>query len=301
MKPMLASAVDPKYPIRFPVMGSPKIDGLRCYIQGGVAKTRSGDPIRNEYIQSILGKGVLDGLDGEICVGNPWDKNLMQQSTSGIMSIKGEPKFSYWVFDVWAHEWTKFQDRYRMLGYRDSLPHYVKELHEKKQLHFLEQVWLKDKLELDLYESSCLSLGYEGIMIRDPAGLYKFGRATSKQGILLKVKRWTDGEARIVGYKEKMHNANELTTDNFGHAKRSTHVANKVPMGTLGSLECIDCETQEPVSIGTGFDDNLRAWFWANRDKCMGQLVTYKHFAQVGVKDASRFPVYKSLRDRSDM
>jgi DNA ligase-1 len=300
MQPMLASQHDPKYPIRFPVLASPKIDGIRGYVKNGALLSRSGKPIRNQYVQSILGKGVLDGLDGELAVGNPWDKDLMQKTNSGVMSASGEPDFCYWVFDIWASRFP-YKDRYRLLNINSVTSSYIKEIYEKKILHFLEHVWIKDQLELDLYESSCLSLGYEGIMIRDPNGPYKYGRSTAKEGWLLKVKRWSDGEAVIVDFQEKLHNANEMIRDVYGRAERSSHQENKIPMGTLGALICTDITTGAQIKIGTGFDDAMRKSIWDQRFSLLNSIVKYKHFAQTGVKDTSRFPVFIGFRDKEDM
>ncbi len=45
-------------------------------------------------------------------------------------------------------------------------------------------------------------------------------------------------EAVIVGYTEKMHNANEAKKDNLGRTERSSCKEGLVPTGTLGALIC---------------------------------------------------------------
>ncbi len=301
MQPMLASPATDKYPLKFPLYASPKIDGVRAYVKDGVLLSRSGKPIRNKYVQKTLGFKVLDGLDGELCVGNPWDKNLMQQTTSGVMSADGEPKFTYYVFDVWSWPDTPYKRRYAHLAYTDSLPSYVKDLHQSGMLHFLEHVVMIDQNALDTYEQDALAIGYEGVMVRDPEGPYKYGRSTAKEGYLLKLKRWEDGEAQIIEFQEFMHNANELEQDEYGYAKRSTHQENKVPMNKLGALICKDIVTGAQLKIGTGFDDEMRKTIWYGRETFRNQIVKYKHFAQAGVKDTSRFPVFVGFRDKRDM
>jgi DNA ligase-1 len=154
---------------------------------------------------------------------------------------------------------------------------------------------------LERYEEQCLVDGYEGIIIRDPNGFYKFGRSTTREGALLKVKRWTDSEATILDFNEFMHNANELEQDNFGYAKRSSHQAGKVPMDTLGSLACRDLHDGRLVDIGTGFSQAERKAIWEDKDRYRKAIVKYKHFAEAGVKDAPRHPVFLGFRHPEDM
>ena len=45
-----------------------------------------------------------------------------------------------------------------------------------------------------------LNAGYEGLMLRDPNGIYKFGRSSVKENILLKVKEFMDDEAEIIAF-----------------------------------------------------------------------------------------------------
>jgi len=298
MKPMLSS---PAKDIRFPVYASPKIDGIRAYVKDGKLLSRTGKLIPNKYVQRTLGIGVLDGLDGELCVGPPYAQNLMQLTTSGVMSFDGEPNFTYWVFDIWGNTKT-FEKRYEQLCFdvTGSYPR-IKELVDAGQLKFIIQTYIRDTKELIAYEQICITEGYEGIMIRDPEGKYKYGRSTAKGGELLKIKRWEDSEATILSFNEFMHNANELQEDNFGYAKRSSHQAGKIPMNTLGSLVCRDIHSNQLVDIGTGFTQELRKEIWNNRDSVKKQIVKYKHFANAGVKDAPRFPVFIGFRHPEDM
>src|SRR5690606_27777905 len=113
------------------------------------------------------------------------------------------------------------------------------------------------------------------------------GRSTAREGHLLKLKRFTDGEAVVIGFEELMHNANEATKDELGYTKRSTHADGKVPMGTLGALKVRDLTTGIEFSIGTGYTAAQRRKLWDARDTLVGKVVKYKHF-EGGVKDAPR-------------
>jgi DNA ligase-1 len=139
-------------------------------------------------------------------------------------------------------------------------------------------------------------------MIRDPRGKYKVGRSTTNEGGLLKMKQWKDAEGRIVGFEEQMHNANELTTDNLGYAERSSHQANKVPMGTMGALivEGINDFKGIQFNVGTGFTAAERQHIWDNRPTFLNQIEKYK-YRPIGVKDKPRHPTHVGFRLPEDM
>ena len=93
VKPMLAGkATDEQISKLFDQFGemyaSPKLDGIRCMIQNGVALSRSLKPIRNEYIQNILGgMELFNGLDGELIVGDPTAHDVYRTTTSKCNAI----------------------------------------------------------------------------------------------------------------------------------------------------------------------------------------------------------------------
>ena len=142
-------------------------------------------------------------------------------------------------------------------------------------------------------------MGYEGVMLRKPDGKYKFGRSTAREFILMKLKRFSDAEYKVIGFQERMHNANEATINELGHTERSAHMENMVPRGDLGAL-VLEMSDGQIFNCGTGFDDKSRKEIWQNRDKYVGRWAKIKSFL-IGVKDLPRFPVFISFRDEDDM
>lgn len=295
MKLMLA--VEAPAEIGFPMYASPKIDGIRAVIKGGVI-SRSLKPIPNKFIQSQLSFACLEGLDGELIVGEPFAHNAMQSTSSGVMSREGEPAFTYYVFDYWnGPKDTPYSERYVLLRrHVEALDWFS----HTTRIVVLEQVLVNNSNELKDFEESCLRQGYEGVILRKPSGIYKFGRSTVRESYLLKVKRFADSEARILSVEELLHNGNESTTDERGYAKRSSHQANKVPMNTLGALLVEDVHTGQRFGIGTGYTAEQREQLWSQREQLIGKLVKYKYF-EVGSKDAPRFPVFLGFRSVLDI
>ena len=271
---------------------SPKLDGIRCMIQDGIALSRSLKPIRNEHVQYILGREIFNGLDGELIVGDPTASDVYRTTTSNIMRSTGSPNFIFWIFDYFTHHHTYDSRLFEL--------HHVDPTGIHPHIHILESVTVTNMAELYKYEEKCLDKGYEGIILRDPKAMYKHGRSTAKEGGLLKVKRFCDSEATILGMEEKMHNGNEATTNELGRTQRSSHKENKVPMGTLGALVCKDTHSGIQFNIGTGFTDQVRDQLWKYKDGLIGQTIKYKSF-KIGVKDAPRHPVYLGMRDDDDI
>jgi DNA ligase-1 len=154
--------------------------------------------------------------------------------------------------------------------------------------------------ELLDFEEGCINAGFEGAMIRDPDGLYKYGRSTTREGILLKLKRKMTSEFRVRGFVEQMHNGNVLLVDNLGYADRQTLKANMVPMDTLGALEVTDLKTGVEFNVGTGFTDGDRAEIWNNKAKYQDAIGTYEYLPY-GIKDKPRHPAFKGWRDPRDI
>jgi DNA ligase-1 len=173
---------------------------------------------------------------------------------------------------------------------------------DDKHIRFVPITQINSYDELLVYEDEQLANGFEGVMIRDPNGPYKCGRSTEREGWLLKLKRFEDSEAEIIGFEELMHNNNVATIDELGHTKRSSAKAGKAPAGTLGKFKVRDVKSGVDFSCGTGvgLTQAKRQEIWDNRSKYMGKIIKYKS-QTVGVKDAPRVPVYLGFRDPIDM
>jgi DNA ligase-1 len=293
-KPLLAVEADLSK-LRFPLYLSPKLDGIRTLILNGKAVTRNLKPIPNKYIREILEAhaDILEGFDGELIVGSPTASDCFNKTSSAVMSFDGAPEFQYHVFDRIAE--GTYENRW---VYNVNLGTFVVDYPEF--VRFVDQALIEGLEQLDRWESKYVSKGYEGVMTRCTEGVYKHGRSTANDQILLKIKRFKDSECRIIGFEERMHNANEATKNALGHTERSSHQENMMPMDTLGSLIVKDPAFEEPFKIGTGFTDEQRKAIWNSREELVGVTWKYK-FQECGVKDKPRFPVSLGQRFEGDM
>lgn len=285
MKPMLAVNIDVAA-VRFPVFASPKLDGVRGIVIDGQLRSRSLKQIPNVHVTRSFSKSWLSGYDGELIVGSPQAPDTFRATGSATSRHDGTPAVTFYVFDNYLAP-GRFDQR-------------LASLRASPGVVVLEQHVVRSAVELLAYEERCLTAGYEGLILRDPAGTYKFGRSTVKEGGMLKVKRFQDSEAEILDVVEEYENTNPQTTDELGRSKRTTHQAGMVPKGRAGALTVCDLKTRIEFQVGTGLNDADRVWFWSHRGGVVGKIVKYKSFS-IGVKDAPRFPVYLGGREAWDM
>lgn len=291
-RPMLAVACEDAATIKYPVLASLKLDGIRCVVLNGVVYSRTMKPIPSKTVQEMFGKLEYEGYDGELIYGDVYDDKVFNLSTSFCMS-KGIPtglnplEIRFYVFDLVSEE-----------GHIDRLHSLSqKQIGRNVVLHLPTTVQSSE--QLTEFEDSALSKGGEGVMVRSMNGPYKQGRSTLKEGYLLKIKRFVDEEATITGFDEKMHNTNSAKVDALGYTDRSTSKEGMVGANTLGAL-VVHSEKWGEFRIGTGFDEALRKEIWESKDEYLGELAKFKYFA-TGIKIAPRFPVFLGIRHKEDI
>jgi DNA ligase-1 len=223
-----------------------------------------------------------------------------------VMAKKGEPDFTFHVFDYVDPSVSEFIYDERTVIVEGRVSTFYARYPEI-DIRMVPQHSCMHMDDLNTLEAQFLAEGYEGLMIRSGDAEYKYGRSTEREGGLVKVKRFVDAEAVVVGFVEEMENTNEAKRDALGNTERSTAKAGLVGKGTLGALVVRNtCELDDRVpvgpefNIGTGFTAAQRADLWQRREELLGQHVTYKYFAH-GIVDVPRHPVYKAFRSPEDM
>ena len=129
-----------------------------------------------------------------------------------------------------------------------------------KHAEVVEHVFCDGKDHLETAMVEMVELGGEGLMLRDPDSLYVGNRSTS----LLKVKRWYDAEAKVIGHQP-------------GKGRHK---------GRMGALVCV-MEDGKEFEVGTGFSDNER-----ENPPEIGVIITYRYR---GLTDAG-IPKHHSFR-----
>jgi DNA ligase-1 len=287
-RPMLAATLDSDSiaNLHYPLIATPKIDGVRTVILEGEAFSRALKPVPNRqlrhWLESCFGRFAAT-LDGEfILPGKPFEvtSGAWRNADAGLPA-----DWQYLIFDApGPGRYTQRLDRLAQM----PLTHWAS---------ILPATTVRDDDALLAYEAACLAGGYEGVMLRDPDGLYKHGRSTLREQGLMKLKRFRDSEAAVVSTKELLHNNNTQQVDAFGLAKRSHHRANLVPCGTLGALVVRGTGVFEGITfdVGTGFTAAQRQDLWVVRKQLIGMTVNFT-YQETGVKNKPRFPSFKGFR-----
>ena len=317
--PLLAAEFDIKYPLTFPVIGSPKLDGIRCIMRDGMPWTRSLKKlVRNKNIQNSL--AGLPNFDGELLYGDPCAPFCCANTQSVVMSASKpelEDGWRYHIFDYASDDYQglPFVVRYdRARQWIDEVAKLSPNHDSSGRLVIVEHKMLHSYEEIDEELNRLLELGHEGLMIRSTDGHYKWGRSTAKEGILIKLKQWEDAEGIITAVHEELENKNEAKINALGKQERSSHKANKIGKGILGKYSvrtymtpgfCFGIDKKNiPGAVAVEFDLGAaanstreeRASAWETAQERVGKTVTFKYQYTMGV-EAPRCPVFKMIRE----
>lgn len=260
--------------IDYPVYTSPKLDGIRAICTGDEVLSSSLKRIPNEYIQSVLSEPEYAGLDGELIVGDPNDKNSFNNTTGDVRRIKGRPDFTFHVFDYFLEPDMSFAERIRRAKAN---------METLERVELVQQEFAGDRHDTLRNIQEYLENGYEGAILRDPRGIYKYGRSTMREQIIFKIKPVEDAEGVIVGLYEQL--------DKNGN-----------PKDTLGGFDIQSSEFKVEFGVGTGvgLTKELRQKIWDNKEKYVGRTIVFK-YQKYGSINAPRQPIFKGFRDTWDL
>ena len=250
-KPMRSIAPETLDQVSWPKFGSPKLDGIRVAKFQGKSRTKSGKPVPNTQLRKWIEAYLPDGLDCEVTYGEATDPAVYTKTFSAVMAHdKPLDNLTLHVFDTCDDLTSYMVDRYskvvRLVG---------EVIDTAVTVVAVPQTMLRSKEEFVAYYEAQLALGYEGVILRDPTGLYKYGKCTVRSQAQFKMKPEEDAEALVLSLFEGETNNNEAFTNEVGETKRSSHQENKSYNGRLGGFVCIRPE-DEAEYTETG-DQNL--------------------------------------------
>ena len=311
IKPMLARDVN-EQKLKFPLAVLPKIDGSWAAIQNGKLFARSLKPHENAYTTELYSNEEFEGLRGELIIGeNPVAPGLCRNTSSALRTINGEPFTTLWCFDYVTPDTVDL----RYIDRMEKLEDKIKKLHDKGY-DYVRMIDFRIAVSLENYESirdEYLSLGYEGVVVRDLYAKHKEGRSSSVSPELWRFKPYSSAELKVTRLVEEMKNNNEAKTNALGLTERSTHQENLEGKGTLGAIVgelvtpvldysgAIVTPVGAEVTVSTG---NLTAKeckdLWDNPSKIVGKLVEFE-FMSYGLKDKPRFAIFRRIRSEIDI
>lgn len=302
LKPMLApnDAFDPEL-CSWPKLGSVKLDGFRTFNQGAYgAVTRSGKPIANKATSDFCGDPEFNGFDGELIVGAWNDPKAFDNTNGPLRRHDGDPGARWYLFDDRTDMRAPFEERLELLQYRVQRGQEAGD-ERYARLEVIEHKMIESLDDLTREEAAAVAMGFEGYMLKCPFAEYKNGRATLKQDIFIKVKRYSHEEAIIVRLEEQMHNGNEAFTDTLGNTARSEKAEGLIPSGMVGSFWLKSDKYDEEFKVSAGsmtHAEKLHAM--QNPHLFVGQFARYKFFEH-GTKNAPRQGIFDGIRAPEDI
>lgn len=233
--PLLAKSYKGQDPVGWWM--SEKLDGVRALWDGQNLVTRAHKviPAPAWWLKDLPGFA----LDGELWLG----RGRFQETVSVVRCAsedKGWDRMHYQVFDSPGPE--PVETRWKERGWC-----------------LVPQVKCETRLHLVDYMDQILSIGGEGIMLRQPGSLYEEKRSNT----LLKHKLFSDAETTVIGHVPHLH-----------------------PELGMGAVQCSD-----GFFVGSGFTLEQRL-----SPPPIGSRITYRY---CGLTDAGipRFPTFVAIRD----
>jgi len=299
-KPLLAGKAPADFSqLRFPLLASPKLDGIRCFKLNGRAVTRTLKPIPNEFVRTWIEQNLPDGIDGELVLQDNW-KAAFAEVSSAIMGNKGAPRFCFAAFDlvrdVGLNRPVPFSVRYEDLRREMARFNDLDLSLRKGTAAVVPHVLVLSPEQLQSLVAMHVEQGFEGTMIRRHDGHYKFGRSTENEGILLKIKAFDDEEAVVIGVEEEMENTNEKA--GVGIQKRATKQEGMIGKGRIGKLVCEFLSDRREFRVGSGLTEAHKEAM--GRKSPIGRIVKVKHQPPPGGRPngvAPRGPVFLGFRE----
>ena len=200
--PMLAASFDKrKDKVVYPVDVQPKLDGVRClaYWEGDSVKLMSrGGKQWNccqhiiDELETVLPKDWV--LDGELYIHGA----TFQEITKLVKKLRPESvNVQFHVYDVPRAGYEQTELGGSTWDNRKISLALIDEFENCKSVKIVRTDYADCEQTVYKLQSEYLEEGYEGAIVREMDGEYKFGYRSNK---LLKVKNFMDEEFEIVGY-----------------------------------------------------------------------------------------------------
>jgi len=293
--PMLAPNKQPDFSrIKYPLLASCKMDGIRCIFKDGQMLSRSLKPIRNCHLQTIyeplkklsLVHDVV--LDGELYSHALTFQNIV----SCVMSKSGDvpESLKFCCFDCVLKKDTKMSFTQRCLVIV-GIKMYCGDIME-----CVRQITIDTEEELYALYDEALSGDYEGLILRYPDECYKYGRATLNQRLMYKMKPIEKFEGCICDVIQAtvVDAGAEKKINELGHSVTSKKIGDRVPVDMAAAF--VTEYNGFTVKVTIAATVAQKQALWLDKERMIGRKIVYKGML-VGAKDVPRHPVLVSIQE----
>lgn len=307
-KPMLAPNQEINLnEIKYPILASTKMDGIRCIFYKGEMLSRSLKQIQNKQLREKFETvrkyseeyNVI--LDGEI-----YSPELtFQEIVSLVMSQDFEDKRSikkyghivqvpvhlkFYCFDCITND--LFDETFSL---RVASARRIAEIFSELISH-VKQSYVNSKKEVEEYFNKALEEGFEGLILKDHNGRYKCGRGTIREGLIYKCKPFRTFDAKIINVVQatKVDINAEKKINELGRSVTSKKKDDRIFIDMASAFEV----KYEGLSLKVviAMTDEEKKEIWGNKESYIGKTIEYKGM-MIGLKDVPRHPVMIRFRD----
>jgi len=307
--------------LSYPLLGSVKLDGCRLLSKEGRLTTRSLKDLQNiqlnkkfEFLRkySEINNVILDGelyahgipfqfivscFMTQDCTAKSaikkWEK-LCEEHDFDTSREEVLEKIKFHMFD--SVEDNNFEEDFES---RINKAHKLCDSMETDLVVFVEHKMLYTPDEVEEYFQEALANSYEGLILRNPKGRYKFNRCTVNQNIIFKYKPFVTTDSIIIGIVQatEVNEDAEKTTNELGRSRTSKKQSERHTVEKAQSF-IVDFEGQE-LKVPIAMIDVQKKYIWTHQEEYIGKYVEYKYM-EVGMKEGGLPRIPKFIRMRED-
>lgn len=283
-----------------------KYDGVRCIVKNKTVYGKSMLPITNNYIQKLYGNIGYEDKEFEITVTDNGEYNPLtccRETVSFTNSDNIEKEHRCVMIDDYSLGDLSFENRLEFLKELTLI---------NKPLVLPGYIVATTIEEILTFENMLLEKDHEAIIIRNPYLSYKEGMS-SKEGELLRLKRYISEEAIIEEIIPAFKNLNEAKTNALGRKERSNTLSGKEPKEEIGKLLCRTVkDIYDPWSkrliikkgslcvVAPGnMTKKEKIDLYRNKEILKGEMISFKSFPK-GTKDKPRYATFSHFVPKFD-
>ena len=267
--PMLAKDYNKySHKIIFPCYIQPKLDGVRCLAKKQnneiIFTSRKGKHFKTiPHIARELDKMMLEGdtFDGEIYIHGENFQDIIStiKNEKGNGALNSE-QLQYHIYDI-ASNTCDFEKRLSIMNCYNNII--------LNNIIIVKTLICNNEADMKLFHDACISVGYEGCILRNKLGTYEFDYRSDN---LQKYKEFKDEEYKIINVKP-----------------------GKGRYNNCGCFTCITSDGKE-FNVNPEGTMEIKQEYLTNKENYIGKLLTVK-FQEKSKDGIPRFPVGLSVRD----
>jgi DNA ligase 1 len=283
-----------------PYLASTKLDGFRCVFKNGLMLSNSLKELPCKQLQTRfehmkrLSKETGLIYDGEIFSPEMTFQKISHFCmTQDLEEEKLPDSLCFNMFDLVDMNNPGLTAIQRYELYKELKQPFVK---------IIEQRLITTPAEAENMFNEALSNNFEGLMLKNPTGKYKYNRVTTKSGDGFKLKPYRTYDMLIIGIEQAtvVDPEAEITKNELGHSRTSKKKGDRIPI-EQASAYVVQMDDGRTLKATIAETHEQKQYIWTHQSEFIGKHVEVRAM-EVGAKDVPRHPTtVKIIRMREDL